>query len=729
MIPAKKRIAGRIFEPTMSAAAGPNEAFSRVVIDDLLKDVGWNLTDGHSVRYEYQLPDGTRADYVLCDRHGRALVVIEAKRSAVNPADAATQGRAYAEQLKVPYIFLANAGEILFWEYEREAYPRPVRTFFSQEDLARRFATRQVRADPLTVAIDKNIAGRDYQMECIDTLCREMRQGRRKLLVEMATGTGKTRMAAALIKRLFQANAITRVLFLVDRVTLAKQTEDAFVEHLRDYPCYVLRAGRRFQDEKRVTITTLQSMIGIYRDYSAGYFDIVITDECHRSIYGKWSGILKYFDGVQIGLTATPFSLKGRDLPDDEDEFFIRDTLRFFEVEEPTYRYTLRQAIADGYLVPYQIYKAQTIKTAAEGGFEVKRGELDWSAMDAATKQELEQLFGAGETMTVDPAALERKFTIPERNRVMVREFRDVMRSGFRDTAGIVRKPLIGKTIVFAVTKRHAETLARMFDEAFADEKPDPSVRYADYVVSGMGRDDTVDGGTKIQRFKKDKFPQIMVSVNMLDTGFDFPEVVNLVMARFTKSVVLYRQMRGRGTRKAPGKASFTLFDFAGVVDFHGDDDDTAMGGFVKESRARPHGQPRKLLTLDVDDHIDPATREWVTVDDNGNFTFLEPSQERAAQLGARFESWLLGQDGLSADQSRWLRNVGEQIRANAEAWGGFSVDRLVMPPFSLAGGLQRAIRIFGGEDKLQAVIASLNAAVYEEGRPTGRGEARPPLH
>lgn len=713
----------------MPSADKKNEAFSRVVIDDLLKDVGWNLVDGHSVRYEYQLPDGTRADYVLTDRHGRALAVIEAKRSAINPADAAAQGRAYAEQLKVPYVFLANAGEILFWEYEREAFPRRVRTFFSQEDLERRFATRQVQVDPLTVAIDKNIAGRDYQMECIDALCREMRQGRRKLLVEMATGTGKTRMAAALIKRLFEANAITRVLFLVDRVTLAKQTEDAFAEHLRDYPCYVLRAGRRFQDEKRVTITTLQSMIGIYRDYSAGYFDLVISDECHRSIYGKWSGILKYFDGAQVGLTATPFSLKDRDLPDDEDELFIRDTLRFFEVEEPTYRYTLRQAISDWYLVPYQIYKAKTVKTAAEGGFEVKRSELDWTNMDAATKQELEATFGNSETMVVEPAALERKFTIPERNRAMVREFRDVMRHGFRDERGYTHKPLIGKTIVFAVTKRHAETLARLFDEAFADEKPDPSVRFADYVVSGMGREDTVDGGTKIQRFKKEKFPQIMVSVNMLDTGFDHPEVVNLVMARFTKSVVLYRQMRGRGTRKAPGKASFTLFDFAGVVDFHGDDDDIAMGGFVAEPKKKGPRQPRKLLTLDVDDHIDPATREWVTIDENGNFTFLEPSQARASLLGARYEAWLLQLEEISADQRRWLRKLGEQIRANADAWDEFTLDRLAMPPFSLDGGLAKAVRLFGDETRLQAMIAGLNSAVYQEDTAPSPDQQRPVVH
>ena len=182
-----------------------NEAFSRVVIDAQLAAQGWNLQDPHSVRYEYVLPDRSRADYVLCDRHGRSLAVIEAKRFAVNPGDAVEQAKGYARQLGVPYLFLANGQELLFWEWESEAFPRPVKTFFKPADLERRFATRQVRQDPLAVPIDSRIAGRDYQKECINTLCREMGQGRRKLLVEMATGAGKTRMAAAFIKRLFQA--------------------------------------------------------------------------------------------------------------------------------------------------------------------------------------------------------------------------------------------------------------------------------------------------------------------------------------------------------------------------------------------------------------------------------------------------------------------------------------------------------------------------------------------
>lgn len=388
-----------------------------------------------------------------------------------------------------------------------------------------------------------------------------MNAGRRKLLVEMATGTGKTRTATALIKRLFEASAVTRVLFLVDRITLAKQTEDVFNEHLPDYPCYVLRAGRRFQDEKRITITTLQSMINVYRDYSAGYFDLIITDECHRSL----------------------------------------------------------------------------------------------------------------------------------------------------------RKPLIGKTIVFAVTKRHAETLAQMFDKAFAHEKPSPDVRYADFVVSGCGRDDTVDGPTRIKRFKKEAFPRILVSVNMLDTGFDAPEVVNLVMARFTRSVILYRQMRGRGTRKAPCKALFTMFDFVGVTDYHDDDETIPEGGFIKETKPRTRHEPRTLLTLDIDDHIDPTTREWVTIDENGNFVFLAPDEQRATLLGARFEAWIGTQTGLHSDSKRLLLTIGEYIKANADILERFTLDHFVVPPFSNIGGLQRAIQTFGSEERLQRTLASLNHAVFSE--------------
>lgn len=695
--------------------AGTNEAFSRVKIDAQLKDQGWDVLNTNAVRFEVVLPDRTKADYVLCDRFGRSLAVIEAKKAAINPAEAEAQAKAYAEQLKVPYIFLTNGDEVRFWEWEREAFPRAIKTFFSQGDLERRAATAQVKRDPMSVAIDKHIVERDYQTACIDALCKEMAAGRRKMLVEMATGTGKTRTAAAYIKRLFEANAVTRVLFLVDRIPLAKQTEDAFAEHLPDFPAYVLRAGRRFQDEKRITITTLQSMVNIYHEYSAGYFDLVISDECHRSIYGKWSGVLKHFDGIQVGLTATPCIANPEDFGDDEDKLFVRDTLRFFEVDRPTFSYKMKEAIRDGYLVPYQIYKAKTVKTAADGGFEVKRNELDWSAMDATTHAEFEKLFEGTDTIVIDPAALERKFTIPERNRAMVREYREVLTNGFTDAKGVVRKPLIGKTIVFAVNKRHAETLAQLFDAAFADQKPSPEVRYADYVVSGMGSEDTVDGMTKIKRFKKEQFPQILVSVNMLDTGFDCPEVVNLAFARFTKSTILYQQMRGRGTRKSKNKPVFTMFDFVGVTDYHGDIDGDGEGGIIVERPARKKPvEPRKVLSLDINDHIDPTTREWVTVDEDGNMIFPEASEQMRAEVGARFEAWFLArEDGLSPDQERWLRTVGSQLRANADVWDDFSPGHFAFPPFTLMGGLPEALRVFGGSDPLDAILDSLNEGVF----------------
>jgi type I restriction enzyme, R subunit len=692
-----------------------NEAFSRVKIDAQLKGEGWETQNPNAVRFEYVLPDGTKADYVLCDRNGRALAVVEAKRSSINPADAANQAKSYAEQLKVPFIFLSNGDEIRFWDWQIEAHPRTVKTFFGPEDLERRFATRVVRRDPRAVAIDQRIVERSYQTDCIEILTGEFHRGRRKMLVEMATGTGKTRTAAAFIKRLFEANAVTRVLFLVDRNTLAKQTEDAFAEHLPDYPSYRLQRGRRFQDEKRITITTLQSMINIYRDYSAGYFDLVISDECHRSIYGKWRGVLEHFDGVQIGLTATPCVANLDDeAPDEEDKLFVRDTMKFFEVSEPTYSYKMRDAIKDGYLVPYQIYKAKTVKTAAEGGFPVSRSDIDWTALDTDSRNEFEKLFEAGDPITVDPAALERRFTIPERNRAMVREFQNVLKNGYVDPKGIQRKPLLGKTIVFAVTKRHAETLAQLFDVAYANQKPSPEIRYADYVVSGLGNEDSADADSLIKRFKKEKFPEILVSVNMLDTGFDCPEVVNLVFARFTKSAILYQQMRGRGTRKSKGKPLFTMFDFVGVSDYHGDDDAVGEGGVVVQAAVRKPGPPRKLLVVDVEDHIDPMTRAWVTVDEDGRLVFPQASEAKAEALGARFEAWLLTQD-LTAEQSRWLGLVGSQIRANADTWTEVSAGNFAFAPFSLMGGVGQAVRLFGSEKGLDAMLKSLNAFVFAD--------------
>ena len=704
--------------------SGTTEAFARVKIDALLKDAGWNLTDGSSVLFEHALPDGTQADYVLCDRQGRPMAALEAKRASTDPVAAQDQGRHYAEQLGVPFAFLSNGEEVRFLDRETDAHARKIAGFHAQDDLQRRIAARKNRRDLSTVAIDRKIVDRDYQIECIEALSAEVSHGRRKLLVEMATGTGKTRTSAAFIKRLFEAGIVTRVLFLVDRIALARQAEDAFTDHLRDYPCHVLRPGRRFDRAKLITVATLQTMIAEYADLSPGYFDLVITDECHRSIYGKYSGVLRHFDSLQLGLTATPCSADADMLPDPEDGLFVRDTLRFFELAEPTFRYPLHRAVEEGHLVPYRIYKAMTVKTAAEDGFEVGRGELDWSAMDKPTREEFDELFSGSDTITADPRALERKFTIPERNRAMVREFRDAHEKGFMGRDGVRRWPDWGKTIVFAVTRRHAETLAEMFDAHFADLKPHPTVRYADFVVSDVGGGPAPDASAIVKRFKDEDYPKILVSVNMLDTGFDCPEVVNLVMARFTRSTILYRQMRGRGTRKADniGKTVFTMFDFVGVTEFHGDDDGDIDGGGIRDGgRATPPGDPRTVLTLDVDDHIDPASRDWLTLDEAGRIVRTPEHEARAAEVGMRFEAWRGEQGEFDAEQARWAGLIGSRMRADATSMDGFGGWDFDEHPFAALGGYEQARRVFGGEEPLDRLIAELNAAVFGQRQATGQ--------
>ena len=649
------------------------------------------------------------------------MAVIEAKRASINPFGAQDQGRHYAGQLGVPFVFLSNGEEIWFLDRETDAHARKVATFYSPNDLERRIAARRNRRELSGVEIDRRIVDREYQITCIEALSTEVSRGRRKLLAEMATGTGKTRTAAAFVKRLFEAGIVTRVLFLVDRIPLARQAEDVFNDHLRDYPCHVLRPGRGFDRTKRITIALLQTMIVEHHALSSGYFDLVITDECHRSIYGQWSVVLRHFDSIQLGLTATPCTAEAQELPDGGDGHIVRDTLRFFELAKPTFRYTLREAIEEGHLVPYHIYRALTVKTAAENGFEVARKQLDWTAMDAATRAELEKLFESSDPITVDPHALERKFTIPERNRVIVREFRDAHKRGFRGKDGIWRWPNWGKTIVFAVTKRHAETLAAMFDDHFADLKPHSATRYADFVVSDVGGGPAPDASAIIKRFKEEEFPKILVSVNMLDTGFDCPEVVSLVMARFTTSAILYRQMRGRGTRKAPhiDKKDFTIFDFVGVTEFHGDDDEH-MGGEGAAAGPKPPGpgEPRMLLMLDVDDQIDPASRDWLTLDEHGRIVRTAEHETRAAEVGLRFESWRGGQE-LKGEQARWVNLIGSQIRANAmhmETFGDYDFDE---HPFKGLGGYEQAKRIFGGQSALDHLIAGLNEAVFRQSAET----------
>ena len=702
------------------STANTSEAQARVIIDERLKEQGWKPADYNSVQMEFPLPDGSISDYMLKDRYGRPIAALEAKKSSKNAAEGQVQGKHYAEQAGIPFAFMSNGEEIRFWDIEYQAHPRPVASFFTQEDIERRIASRKFRKELDDIEIDKRIVERDYQLDCINTLSEAINQGKRKLLVEMATGTGKTRMAAALIKRMFEAQQISRVLFVVDRITLAKQAEDAFTEHLTDLSCYILKRNN-YKTERQITIATLQTIIGSYDALSAGYFDLIIIDECHRSIYGEYRRTLDYFDGIKIGLTATPCIASEETLAKlvKDDSAFVRDTLRFFEVAEPTFRYPIKEAIAEGWLVPYCIYRAKTFSIIDEEGFEVHRTDIDWDALPQDERDELEEVFGSKNSITIEPSALERRFTIPQRNREIVNDFRKAIDEGVVDKASNVPQPRLGKTIVFAVTKRHAETLARLFDEAFAELKPTISTRIADYVVSDMTSMGNNDASTLIKQFKDEEYPKILCSVGMLDTGFDAPEVENLVMARYTHSSILYQQMRGRGSRLASwmGKQCFWMFDYVGVTE--GDDGEGGEGGFVTIKPPKPPGKSRKLLTVDVDDWIEPGSRMVFELDHDGNIVRPEEVVAKAEKRGVRFNGWFNGwlteNDGAGYEKTRWLKMIGSQIKANAETDEMFELSDFVTAPFNSIGGISKANELFGDKSQLEQLVGQINTAVFEE--------------
>ena len=261
-----------------------------------------NRCSAHRYGLEAQgRPERALRNHALCHRQCRPLPALEAKRASTNPVEARAEVCHYAKPLEIPFAFVANGKEVWFLYRETDAYARkrmPARSRASIRSTTWNEGSRRARS---AVAIDPKIVDRDYHLECIEALSAEILLGRRKLLVEMATGTGKT-WAGALVKCLFQAAVVARVLLPVDRIALNGQAEDAFIDHPSHYSCNVLRPGRRFDRTKRITISTLQTVTAEYRELSRGYFDLVI----HRSKQVKRSGLLRYFDGMELGLTATP---------------------------------------------------------------------------------------------------------------------------------------------------------------------------------------------------------------------------------------------------------------------------------------------------------------------------------------------------------------------------------------------------------------------------------------
>jgi len=536
----------------------PTEADARIVIDQLLREAGWDITNKAQVSTEEPAADG-RADYLLKNSRTQPIAVIEAKRFAVDPYSAKEQAKAYAVSLGVPFVFLSNGQEHYFWDYA-DGDARAILGFPSQGDLERRANLKihrrgsveeSLRAIPLPSRFlfrGEEVEVRPYQRACLQAADNALIAGRRRMLFEMATGTGKTLTIAMLMKRWFQAAIISRVLFLVDRIELGRQAkEDTFDDYLRSWPCKRLYGGKKSL-EGQIVVGTLDTIAGQLGPGGFGhaYFDLVVTDECHRSIYGKHMATLGHVDAIHIGLTATPNPGELRWVSEYERRL-IKSTYMFYDCWDsarqegrPTFAYRITDAIRDRYLANYQVYLAESILTyegAVWEGDEIAPGE--WG----------------------------RTAESEDRLRVIIQEYFAVEEQR--------PQPHPRKTIVFAVSERQAVLLERLFNQLLPDNAclrmAQQTNRSPGQVRQEFAKKITCysnNGNPKpiIDQFKFDPLPVVAISVDMLDTGYDHKEVENLVMLRPTQSAIKYAQMRGRGSRLCPriGKTEFLIYDFVG---------------------------------------------------------------------------------------------------------------------------------------------------------------------
>ncbi len=529
----------------------------KIYIDTLLQDAGW--TEGKDWISEYEIPGMPNksevgyADYVLLGDDGRILAVIEAKRTCVDVAKGRQQAKLYADlieqkQGRRPVVFLSNGFETRIIDNQ---YPeRKCAAFYSKRDLEKLFNLQRMRTGLKYVSVDKNIAGRYYQEAAIKAVCDSFDQrNRRKALLVMATGSGKTRTVIALCKVLLEQGWIKNILFLADRNSLVTQAKRSFVNLLPDLSVTNL-VEEKDNYSAHCVFSTYQTMIGCIdsiqdeegRLFSCGHFDLVICDEAHRSIYNKYKDIFNYFDAPLVGLTATP---------KDEIE---KNTYEIFELENgvPTYGYELAQAVKDGYLVDYLsvetslkfiqegiVYDelSETDKQEYENTFEDENGDLPESISSAALN---EWIFNEDTIKEVLNVLLTHGLTVDYGNK-------------------------IGKTIIFAKSHTHAEKILEIFNKEY------PHLNgYAKVIDNYMTYAQSV-----IDEFSDPKkLPQIAISVDMLETGIDVPEVLNLVFFKKVMSKAKFWQMIGRGTRLCPGlldgndKDKFYIFDFCGNFEF-----------------------------------------------------------------------------------------------------------------------------------------------------------------
>ncbi len=502
-----------------------NEAATRVhLIDGQLAHAGWSASRrsliGEFVLRAHEPESGygepQYADYVLLGSDVKPLAVVEAKRSSRDELSGKRQAADYADAIKRqfghdPFVFLTNGKEILFWDRERYA-PRKVSGFYTRDDLERLRHQRQFAVPLDGVTINPDIAGRDYQNEAIRRVTEGVDAAKRKFLLVMATGTGKTRTTIALVDTLLRAKRVQRVLFLADRRELVRQAMSEFKSHLPNESLARIEAGET--SGARIQFSTYPSMMQVYSRLSVGHYDLIVADESHRSIYQRYKAIFEHFDAIQLGLTATP------------TDYIDHNTFALFDCGDgaPSYYYSYEQAIADRNLVNYRVLDAQT-------NFQLKGIQGD------ALPQPLQQMaLDQGvelEELSFDGTDIEKGVINQGTNDAMVREFMDKSRKDIRG--------LPHKSIIFAVSHAHAKRLYASFNRLYPELQRHG---LAEIIDSHMERADAT-----LDDFKFRTMPRVAISVDMLDTGVDVPAIQNLVFAKPVFSKVKFWQMIGRGTR------------------------------------------------------------------------------------------------------------------------------------------------------------------------------------
>lgn len=530
-------------------------------IDLELKLAGWdfdtNITEELKLTGMPNNKNEGYADYVLFGKNGLPLAVVEAKRTSVDPRVGQNQAKLYADCIENEYhqrpvIYYTNGFEIYMWD-DKNYPPRKVSGFYTQDELQLLVNRRTSKQNLEHVYVQDKITNREYQLEAIKSVCETFDEGHRKALIVMATGTGKTRTAISIVDVLSDKEWVKNVLFLADRTVLVKQAKNNFTKLLPNMSTCNLLSTTDNPEESRIVFSTYQTMmhaIDVTKNkegnklFTPGHFDLIIVDEAHRSIYKKYQAIFEYFDGLLVGLTATPRN--------DVD----RNTYRFFEIENdvPTFAYEYEKAVKEGYLVDYHVIKTST-------DF-MDRG-IKYSELSEQEKEEYENTFTDEEDNMpeeIESSAINAWLF----NRDTIKKLLEVlMEKGLKVKGG----DELGKTIIFARNHKHAQKIVDTFNELY----PEYRGEFAKLVDNQVKYNETI-----IDEFStKEKWPQIAVSVDMLDTGVDVPEILNLVFFKPVKSKIKFWQMIGRGTRLCKDlfgvgldKKEFYIFDYCKNFEF-----------------------------------------------------------------------------------------------------------------------------------------------------------------